>query len=130
VEHAFGAGVEVSVQKRPVRGKADFAHGETLERLAGVVLGDGGGLAGDDGEFDGADELLMVVRMNPACSNGIKTPKKAVEGSGAAVAEGGEAGADLGVARGSGREAVEESAEVEAGTADQDRDSIAAGDSG
>jgi hypothetical protein len=121
-EHAFGALVDARVELAAIRIQADFQNAEAAERFAGTAFG--------TGEFDGADQLLLIVGMDAGCSSSVDAAKKAMQSHGAPGCHLCEPFAEGWIALRSRRKPVEERAQIEAGTAGENRDLPAAGDAG
>jgi tetratricopeptide (TPR) repeat protein len=96
--------------------------GEGVEALGEGV---GGGLAGEEADFEGAEGFVAVVGVDAGGGGGVEAGEEAVE-AGAL----GEAGAEGGGGGGAWGEAAEEGAEVETGAAAEDGEAAAGGDGG
>ncbi len=90
----------------------------------------GGGAAGEDAEFEGADGFVGVVGMDAGGGFGVEAAEEAADGAWAALFAELEAGTEGFVAGGTGRETIEEGAEVEACAAAEDGKAAAAGEVG
>lgn len=97
---------------------------------SGEGVGPGGeeersGAAGEEGNFEGSNEFLVVVGMNPGGGGRIEAEEEAVEASRAACFHGEQALTESGIALGAGAEAIKGSAEIETGSTGEDGETAA-----
>jgi hypothetical protein len=71
VEHLGGAVVDAGVEVGARRVETEGEDAEAGERVAGLLPLAGDGLAGGEGDFNGADELGCVVGVDERCGCGI-----------------------------------------------------------
>lgn len=89
-EHGFGALMNAGVEKFARRIEADADGAPTGEWSAARSIKMGERNFGEETDFDGADEFLLIGRRDALCGGGIETSEDAVEMMGR-MAGGGEA---------------------------------------
>lgn len=96
--------------------------GEGVESLGEGVVGRP---AGKEADFEGAEGLVPVVGVDAGSSGGVEAGEEAVD-----VGPGAEAGTEGGVGHGAGGEAAEKRAQIETGSAAEDRQMASGGNGG
>jgi hypothetical protein len=130
-EHLSGASVEAFVESGTGRIEADAEDAVAGEGIAAGLPGIGERLAGGEADFEGADELGLVVGVDARGGGGIEAAEESVQPGGAMAASAcAEAVAEAFGALRTGEEAVEEGAQIEAGAAGNDGEVAAGGDVG
>jgi len=130
-EHLGGAAVEAIIEGLAGRVEADAEKAEAGEGVAGgrgvQDLGERG--ARSEADLNGADEFGNVVGVDAGGGGGIEALEQAMEPCFAVACEAAlEAGAEIGLAGGAGKEAFGEGAEVEASSARDDGEAAAGDD--
>ena len=129
-EHLRCASIDAGVEIGAGWVESDAEDAKAGEGIASRFPGFGERLAGGEADFDGADELGLVVGVDALGGGGIEAAKKTVQPSrtmsfGAAA----ETGAGFFRALRAGKEAFEQGAQIKAGAAGHDG-KMAAGDDG
>ena len=130
-EHRGGAGVDAGVKAGPGRVDSDAEDTIAGERVAAGFPCLGERLAGCEADFDGADELGLVVGVDARSGSWIETAEKAVQPSGAVDCSAAlEVGAGLFRALWAGEKAIDQSTQVEACATGHDGQLLAGNDGG
>ncbi len=122
--------VERLVEGIAIGHEADFQGAIALEGIAAFAEELAHGTARQQADFQGAGDFGDVVGVNPGGRFAVEAAQQAVQRSGAARLAGGEAVAQRLVARRAFEQSIQQSAQVEAGAAGDDREPSARGDFG
>jgi tetratricopeptide (TPR) repeat protein len=128
IKECLGAACDAAAEGLAFGEEDELERSEAGKGFRGGGEDGGGGAAGEEADFDGADEFLAVAAVDAGGGGRVPPVEETVEGAGAAAVESIEAGAEGGVAAGSGAESVEGGAQVESGAAGEDGQAPAAGD--
>lgn len=78
-EHALDTPIDAAVKLRPIGAQSDLEYLKPPQPSASATKDLRHRLAGHQADFNGADNLLRVVRVNSRCSLAIQTAKEAVK---------------------------------------------------
>lgn len=131
LKHGGGAEVDAFVELRAGRREADAEDAVAGERVAAVLMGFGDGAAGEQRDFERADDLGEIVGVHLGGAGGVELCEQAMQcASPVACFFRAEAIAERFGACGAGEEAVDERAEIEARASRDDGEIAATGDAG